>query len=300
MFQRLVKPKSLTHCSLDNSTAGRFRERIWRSVLNFGRSAPGGAVCQAETVETFRREGILHGLAPSFLSEAGKVALTQVDAEVRALLSSPENQAILAEGVNKDLGKSYLIHLIEFTTPQPADSAILRLALDPNILQVITGYMGIKPVLHAVGSWYNFPTHQDASHSQLWHRDPEDVKIVKVFIYLDPVGPENGPFAYLPRTHPMAEYSDISPEHTHLRRITDAEMEKSFERQHWIECTGPAHSMIMAETVGFHRGGYVREGHRMLVSFTYTSAKPQKPRWLRIKGTPPADFNDLQLAALRG
>ena len=75
-------------------------------------------------------------------------------------------------------------------------------------------------------------------------------------------------------------------------------MERVFERGRWLECCGPAHSLIMADTVGFHRGGNVQEGHRTLVTFTYTSARPQERRTLQVNGGIPSDFSELQLAAL--
>jgi hypothetical protein len=275
---------------------------MWRKVLNAGRATNSAKLdaAQQTRVHELRAEGILRGQAEQFLSPEGVRALAAVEKDVRALAESPKTQAVLSMGRNEDVGKEYMVRLIEFTTPQAADSAIVRLALDPALLEVIAGYMGIKPILHAAAAWLNFPTGAEASHSQLWHRDPEDVKLIKVFIYLDPVGPENGPFTYLPRTHPLAADSDKAPRHAHKRRIIDSEMMQAFPRDRWMECLGPAHSMIIADTVGFHRGGYVRQGHRLLVTFTYTSARPQTPRWLKVDGEAPADFNELQLAALNG
>lgn len=299
-LQRLVKPRTLAHCALEDSPSGRLRERLWRSVINAGRAADGVALDaeQSDKVARLRAEGIVRDDARGFLSDAGAAALQDVDAEVRGLLAAPEVQAILAEGSNADLGKNYLVRLIDFSTPHAADSAMLRLALDERILSIVARYMGVRPILHGVAAWYNFPVAQDASFSQLWHRDPEDVKTVKVFIYLDDVGPENGPFTYLPRTQPLGADSTRTPVHAHPRRITGPEMERLFARDRWMECCGPAHSMIMADTVGFHRGGYVKQGHRLLVTFTYTSARPQKRPSLVVNGALPAAFGDLQRAAL--
>jgi hypothetical protein len=299
-MQRLVKPRNLAHCALEDSTAGRFRERLWRSVINSGRSSEGLVLDKnlAEKTKVLRKEGIVRGAARDFLTKTGASALAAVDAEVRAMVATPENQAVLAEGSNDALGKTFLIRLIDFSTPHDGESNVLRLALDENILRIVAKYMGINPVLHGMAAWYNFPVSQAASFSQLWHRDPEDVKTVKVFIYLDEVGPDNGPFTYLPRTHPLGADSTKTPIHEHPRRITGPEMERVFDRQRWLECCGPAQSLIMADTVGFHRGGYVKCGHRTLVTFTYTSARPQKPRSLQVHGKIPEDFGDLQRAAL--
>lgn len=76
------------------------------------------------------------------------------------------------------------------------------------------------------------------------------------------------------------------PIHKSKKRITDAEMETAFNPDSWLTCTGPAGTMILADTVGFHRGGRPVKGRRILLTFTYTSGIAFSPRRLNVSGKP--------------
>jgi len=154
------------------------------------------------------------------------------------------------------------------------------------------------PRLHAVGAWLNFPTEDKAKEAQLWHRDPEDLKIIKVFIYLSDVGPENGPFCYIPKTHPFSSGAGTVPIHKDKKRILDDEMLSAIPTESWIACTGPAHTMIIADTVGYHRGGKPATGTRLLITFTYTSGTPLVKRALRVMSQPTWITHHIQNYAL--
>jgi hypothetical protein len=162
---------------------------------------------------------------------------------------------------------------------------MLKVALDLKLLEIVAGYLGMWPVLHSVGAWLNYPTDEPASSSQLWHHDPEDLKIIKTFIYLEGVERDNGPFTYVPGTQPFG--SNVArAAHCDSRRVTDEALDRVFPPNTWRVCTGPAGTMIVADTLGFHRGGKPLVGTRLLVTFTYTSGTPLVERALRLKGEP--------------
>lgn len=288
LIKPFVKPRSLTHCVLDQSLMGRTkgslwkmmsRERVRRQTASGELPAPDG-----NSVSRLRERGIVIGKTADFLGPQGLAALTAGDKLVRARLASKEVQQLLADGRNAGQHKNYLIHLVDFHDTLPADHPLLALALDERLLRIVGDYLGMWPQLHAIGSWYNFPVDQDMKASQLWHRDPEDLKTVKVFIYLDDVGPNQGPFTYIPGSHPLGADCTLQPVHKHPRRVLDDEMQTAFPKSRWLDCTGKAGTMIIADTVGFHRGGHVKEGHRLLVTFTYTSGVPQDKRKLKVNG----------------
>ena len=154
------------------------------------------------------------------------------------------------------------------------------------------------PRLHAIKALLNYPTPGDARHSQLWHRDPEDVRQIKVFIYLTDVDEQNGPFCYIPRSQPFGSKASIDPECSNPKRITDAEMSRAIPQSAWVSCTGPAGTMILADTVGFHRGGRVMTGTRVLINLTYTSGTPFGPSPLKFQGVPSWASHEIQRYAL--
>jgi hypothetical protein len=133
------------------------------------------------------------GPADYFLSEQGSRTLVEAAASVRKLCEDSKVHTIVAAGLNaaQSRGKDYLVGVVPWEFEHPADSPLLKLALDRKLLETISAYLGMWPRLDAAGAWLNFPTPNESNNAQLWHRYPEDLHLIKVFIYLNYVGTEN-------------------------------------------------------------------------------------------------------------
>lgn len=297
---------SLTTTPFSRTLRGRVNHFVWRYLMNARRAylAWRNRVASspeiAEIGSRLTKNGLVVDDARTFLSPDGYAALQESSALIFEQMKTPSIQSILAEGKNTEHSKDYLIHMIPPKTVHEAASPYLKLALDPKLLGIVAAYFGMWPRLHFIGSWLNFPTPHEARFSQLWHRDPADLKLLKVFIYLEPVGETNGPFSFIPETQPFGADSGVVPKHEHRRRITDEEMTKVFPRERWVKCTGPANTMVLADTVGFHRGGKVDEGRRLLITLTYTSGKPREARELHVAEVPAWAGLPIQKCALEG
>jgi hypothetical protein len=264
--------------------------RAWQHRDSYSKPA-------AQAASEIAERGIVVGPADRFLSLDGRKALSEASAIVMQLSQSEDVSKAIAGKIGKD-GKDYLIRLVSWEEMHSPESPLIRVALDRALLETVATYLDMWPRLHAVGAWLNFPTQTDAKEAQLWHRDPEDLKTVKVFIYLDDVREENGPFCYVPRTHPFSSGAGIVPLHRDKKRILDEEMLTAFPKGSWLTCTGPANTMIIADTVGFHRGGKPSQGNRILITFTFTSGTPFVKRVLRISGKPSWIQHPIQRYAL--
>ena len=244
------------------------------------------------------QQGVVIGPANSYLSDEGRKALAEASASVLKLCESSEVQAILRNGQDVK-GKDYIVRVVPKDLEYGSDSPLLKVALDQTLLEIVAAYLRMWPRLHAVGAFLNFATEDEAKESQLWHRDSEDRKLVKVFIYLSDVGSEKGPFCYIPKTHPFSSGAGTVPHHKDKKRILDDEMASVFPKECWLECTGPANTMILADTVGFHRGGKPMTGTRLMITFTYTSGKPLvSKRKLQMKEAPKWFTHPIQKYAL--
>jgi hypothetical protein len=247
--------------------------------------------------EQLTENGIVVGTTNEFLEEEGRMAFEKAAKLVLNLTRSSEVQSIVNQGSSHDK-KDFMIRLIPNHQKHNADSPFLRMALDKKLLEIVARYLGMWPQLHAIGAWINFPTADNAKQSQLWHRDPEDFRLVKVFIYLEDVSADNGPFSYIPETQPFGARAAVNPVHGHSKRITDEEMQAAIPAQDWFACTGPAGTMILADTVGFHRGGKPKVGHRILITFSYTSGTPFSEGVLKVGGSLDWASHDIQRYAL--
>ncbi len=63
--------------------------------------------------------------------------------------------------------------------------------------------------------------------------------------------------------------------------------------------TGPAGTMILADTRGYHRGGKPMVGRRILITLTYTSGAPITSRRIWVSGAPTWVDSAMQRAAVK-
>jgi ectoine hydroxylase-related dioxygenase (phytanoyl-CoA dioxygenase family) len=156
------------------------------------------------------------------------------------------------------------------------------------------GYLGMRSLLRVAQVWLDFPSNAPPTDTQLWHRDEDDYSTLKVFVYLTDVGESNGPFCFVPRSHPrdrdLAELTGY--------RDQDEQMAACVPRAEWLTCTGNAGTIIIADTRGYHRGLQPRTGHRALLTLQYTSGRPTYPPRVRVRGSHPTSLSPAQYAAL--
>ena len=170
--------------------------------------------------------------------------------------------------------KPYLFEMLGRHPEVDGASAFGRFAMHDAIAQVANAYFGMFVRLRFYNVWYNFATTAAATQSQLWHRDPEDRYILKVFVSLSAIDDENGPFTYAPGTHGKGR-EHRQPEFTHrdggTPRSNDAQMNAVVPSTSWVSGVGPAGTIVFADTRGFHKGGLARSRDRVVYTCEFTS-----------------------------
>src|SRR5262245_29574547 len=156
----------------------------WRYVGNGGRTL--NAMRRAPVyddaphiADELKDRGIVVATADQYLDQEGQRALAQASDLVLSISRRPETQAALSEGHSLS-GKDYLVQRIPWDYKHGPDSPLVAVALDEKLLEIVSLYLGMWPRLHAIGAWLNFPSPNAPKQAQLWHRDPEDIKIIKV------------------------------------------------------------------------------------------------------------------------
>ena len=122
--------------------------------------------------------------------------------------------------------------------------------------------------------WHTFSTPVHARATQLWHRDPEDRYILKVFLYLSDVDDGAGPFTYAAGSHPKAKLRRepaFTSDADGARRSDDGQMAEVVPPGRWVKGTGPRGTLIFADTRGYHKGGLARERDRLLYTCQFLS-----------------------------
>jgi hypothetical protein len=119
-----------------------------------------------------------------------------------------------------------------------------------------------------------------AKQSQLWHRDHEDRLILKCFVYLADVDETTGPFTYALGSHPKGHVPAVEWfDERGVRRTTDEQMARSVPRSRWRSATGSAGTIIFADTRGYHKGGHVQRGSRLMYNCMWTSPASSSREW---------------------
>jgi len=150
---------------------------------------------------------------------------------------------------------------------------IQRLIMNPALINVARNYLGCEPVFDFPAMWWSTSYKKEASSdaAQLYHFDMDRIKWLKILIYLNDVGPENGPHCYIKGSHK----SGNKPEELLKRgyvRINDSDLNKYYDEKDFVELRGKAGAIFAGDTKCWHKGKHLTTGHRLVLEFEYTSS----------------------------
>ena len=162
------------------------------------------------------------------------------------------------------------------------DSPWLRFASSDRLLDVVNSYRGVYTKLVGLDNLYTvpFPRSDARVSSQRWHRDPEDLHVVKCLLYFSDVDRDSGPFEYVRGSAAGGPYGDLWAWGTSWltdRGVEerwyppDGELEAKIPASERLQLVGPKGTLILCDTSGFHRGGFARAKPRVLSIHTYIS-----------------------------
>ena len=169
----------------------------------------------------------------------------------------------------------------------------VRFALDDRILKIAGAYLGVWGKMFYYSLWLTrvIPKDSPRFRSQNWHRDPDDKRMCKMFLYLKDIDNNSGPFQYIKGSQCGGRWSHVAPQRPPKGSYPpQGEVERSVAPEDITVCTGQAGTIIFADTAGLHRGGYATESERLMSTAEYSSnATFRPPRF-----TLPKNFNALQ------
>jgi hypothetical protein len=167
----------------------------------------------------------------------------------------------------------------------PLDDPTLRIGTSDAVLDIVSAYKEGWTRLYYADNWYTvpYPGAEERVASQQWHRDPEEEHVVKMFLYVSDVGEGAGPFEYVRSSAPGGRYGHLWPWRADQSiRLLDDELAAAVAPEDRVLCTGPAGTLILCDTSGFHRGGFARSAARISALWTFVSPSSdagQNPRF---------------------
>jgi hypothetical protein len=167
------------------------------------------------------------------------------------------------------------------------------LALDERLLRTVMKEFGLLPHLESVEVVVSHPTSGALTASQLWHRDVNDRRLLKLFVYLEDVGEPQGPFTFLP-----AEASARVPRHAE-HYLHDASIAATVPASEWTSVLGAAGTSFLIDTGRcFHCGSRCTERRVAYIATFSSGIKYMKyaDQWAQILGERVNGLSELQRA----
>lgn len=239
---------------------------------------------QERVLSDLRRDGVALTNTDEFLHDPSVFDdLAEAVAQREKLMADEIAKARIGTEQEGEI-KSYLVNLFERRHIFNPDDIIIRFAVLPEITNFVNSYFGMLTKLCFLNIWHNLPMRGAARESQLWHRDPEDRYILKMFVYMTDVDDGSGPTYYAPGTHMIGAVkqepdSILCQEGPALnQRTTDEQMAKIVSREKWVKATGPKKTILFGDMRGYHKGGLVRDNDRILYHCMYNSQVTAFPK----------------------
>ena len=212
------------------------------------------------------------GIAKAHISEFKNMPnLVQLQHEYDELLSTEK------EHPHDRKSKAFIQRLVdddfEFDN---FESAITQYCLNEDVMKACANYFGLIPKLTSFKIWRSHQTEStERIASQNWHRDYNEYKMVRVFLYFNEVNKNNGAGEYVTGTHYMGDsYTKLQDSEDGISRYaTEEQVKKEFEDSRILIAEGSAGTMFFVDTAGLHRGGYHPvPGERRVSLTTFSTA----------------------------
>lgn len=200
-----------------------------------------------------------------------------------------------SEGKQTSTWKKFWVRLLDAEMKDgrlSADNVFVRYALQPAAINVIATALGEIPWLDYVLLSYSRYSGEDLSSSQLWHRDHDDVRVIKLFSYLTDVEDDgDGPFTFLPRQSTDKFGYPIIGSH-----FPDEQVFQKVPRSDIKVMKAPRLTAFMVDTAKcLHMGSRMSPGHgRLLYTATFFAFPRMYPGAKNRPFSPTPDTSPLQ------
>ena len=154
-----------------------------------------------------------------------------------------------------------------------AASLLRVIATNPDLNAILVEYFdGLKPSLRYAEINETNISDEVKTHrySQLWHRDNGGCKVVKLFIYLNDVTTNDGPFEFVRGSQVTGENAGVARIKGFGARTTPSIELRESDASLVVSVTGQRYTCVLCDTTGVHRGGrFMNGGHRRLITLAY-------------------------------
>jgi len=247
---------------------------VWYGILNadarrrFASHKPSLTETQQHVLTDLARGGIALTSLDALFPGENMLATLQADMQARHRT---------AEKLRK---KEFLKPFWNERGPIDQSNPFFALALRKEVLNIVNSYDKMWRRLNYLTLAETVPVgDREAVQSQRWHRDPEEKRMIKFFVYLNDIDEDSGPFIYTKGSQYGApKYGNLFPQQPPLGiYLTDKQIEDAVDPSDVLTCTAKAGTVIFCDTAGLHRGGHAKSKSRFMFTAFYPSSKWTEP-----------------------
>lgn len=217
-------------------------------------------------------------LAPGSLPGAEDIAALSL-----RLFEEKKRKLEAAAGPNTDLHAKKWAFLRSVLTNEDLAQhpELVDFALSDGLLSLVTNYFGSVPHLNRIDLLYSVAHGGDeAISSQVYHFDPEGTRQAKLFLNLREVGPDEGPFTFIPASESRRLVKAIRQRREDeadmaMARYLDRELAQAGGLDKAVRVIGPAQSAGLVDTSRcLHCGSRVKPGtYRLCLYVQYCTSR---------------------------
>lgn len=222
-----------------------------------------------------RRDGYAMLAPGSIANSEGIIALSL------RLFEEKQRQAEAEAAVSGKSKKWAFLRSILTNQDLAQNPALVDFALSDPLLGLVTNYLGTIPHLNRIDLLYSVDHGgEEAISSQIYHLDPEGTRQAKLFMNLRDVGPDEGPFTFIPAAETTRIVKAIKkqrPADVEMAagRYQDDELQAVGGLERAISVSGPKGSAALVDTSRcLHFGSRVKPGtYRLCLYIQYCTSR---------------------------
>jgi hypothetical protein len=143
-----------------------------------------------------------------------------------------------------------------------ASPDVLRVINNHSVLKIAAAYLGCQPTLSSIGVRWSLPGAATPEGTQRFHRDMEDFRFLRLFVYLTDVDVDAGPHVYVTKSHLSAGRL--------LKKFANRANQKRSEGDNIQTIVGGRGTAFIADTYGIHAGMVPTKTPRLILQVQYS------------------------------
>lgn len=158
----------------------------------------------------------------------------------------------------------YDVHVAEYATEWILRSPdVVDIANHPTLVDIAAKYLGCKPTISSVSVWLALPGGGLPQGAENFHRDVDEWKFVKFFLYLTDIDADAGPMWFVRGSHRDSKLIGF-------RRIGNHEVADAYPREDILQVSGAAGDAFLADTYGLHKGQEATKNSGLIFQVQYS------------------------------